>query len=113
MKKMKYYLTIPFILVVTLGLSQTAQASNDFWSNVASHVVANHLTTVRYYPKKCDREYRDRCYNKTGYARRACFRNRQYSSNNRRYNNYPRFPDDARNYNNRQYNDDRRYSSGY
>jgi hypothetical protein len=112
MKKIKYYLTIPFILVVTLGLSQTAQASNDFWSNVAAHVVANHLTTVRYYPKKCDREYRDRCYNKTGYARRACFRNRQYS-NNRRYDNYPRFPDDVRNYNNRRYNDDRRYSSRY
>ncbi|MCF6202588.1 MAG: hypothetical protein L3J59_02820 [Methylococcaceae bacterium] len=104
---------MPFILIVTSGVSQTTQASNDFWSNVAVHIVANHLTTARYYPKKCDREYRDRCYKRTGYARRACFRNRQYSSNNRRHEDYPRFPDNARNYNNRRYNTKRGYSSDY
>lgn len=110
MKNIHYYLAVPFILVLTLAFSQTAQASNEFWSNV----VGSYLANVRYYPKKCDRVYRRPCYQKSGYARRACFKNRRYSSNNyRRYDNYPRYRDDTRYYNNRRYNDDRRYSSRY
>ena len=110
MKNITYYLAVSFMLVLTFGVSQTAQASNEFWSNV----VGSYLANVRYFPKKCDRVYRSPCYQKSGYARRACFRNRRYSSNNyRRYDNYPRFPDEARDYNNRRYNYERRYSSRY